>query len=418
MKQSNYFIKVLKDFPKDEIAVNAKYLIKAGYIYKNSAGVYSYLPLGLRVIEKINNIIRQEMNKLGALELLMPALLDKHYLQQTQRWDVEISFEVKGKKDKQPNYNLGWTHEEVLTEIAKKYINSFKDLPFSAYQIQTKFRNEPRAKSGILRGREFIMKDLYSFHENETDLLKFYSKVRKAYDNVFKKCGLKTFYTLAGGGAFTLSYTHEFQVESAVGEDEIIVCRNCYYAENSEIKNKQVGDICPNCQKNKLEKISAIEVGNIFPLGTKYSKAFNLTYKDKTGKDNLIVMGSYGIGVSRLMGTIVEIYHDEKGIIWPLSVAPFKAHLLILDLDKNLKKLGERIYNKLNENNIEVLLDDRSNVSNGEKLVEADWLGIPYRLVVSLKTKKDNKIEIKQRKEKSVSFYKLDKLIEFLRSKK
>ncbi len=415
MKQSNYFVRILKDFPKDEVAINAKYLIKAGYIYKNSAGVYSYLPLGLRVIEKINNIIREEMNKLGALELLMPALLDKHYLMQTQRWDVEISFEVKGKKDKQANYNLGWTHEEVLAEIAKKYVNSFKDLPFSAYQIQTKFRNEPRAKAGILRGREFIMKDLYSFHENEKDLFNFYNKVKKAYDNVFKRCGLKTFYTLAGGGDFTLSYTHEFQVEAEVGEDEIIACRNCFYGENIEIKKNKEGEFCPNCQKNKLEKIKAIEVGNIFPLGTKYSKAFNLTYKDKKGQDNLIVMGSYGIGVSRLMGTVVEIYHDERGIIWPENIAPFKVHLLILDFDKSLKKIGEKIYNKLRENNIEVLFDDRNNVSNGEKLVEADWLGIPYRLVISLKTKKDNKIEVKKRKEKNIKFYKLDRLIKNLK---
>src|SRR3989344_3558686 len=235
MKLSQLFTKTEKEAPKDEASVNAQLLERGGFVYKNNSGIYSYLPLGWRVIGKISKIIREEMSAIGGVEMFMPALVDKRYMDSTGRWDVEVAFEAKGKNEDEARFTLGWTHEEVITEIVSKYISSYKDLPFAAYQIQTKFRNEPRAKSGLLRGREFLMKDLYSFHSSEADLFLYYEKVRQAYFNVFKRCGLNVYYTVAGGGAFTISNTHEFQILAAVGEDEIFYCADCGYAENKEI---------------------------------------------------------------------------------------------------------------------------------------------------------------------------------------
>ena len=329
MLQSKLFSRVSKEFPKDEDAINARYLIRGGFIYKNSAGVFSYLPLGLRVLQKIANIIREEMNAIGGEEMLMPALVEKKYLDATGRWDVDVGFEVAGKNDKNASFVLGWTHEEVLTEIASKFVNSYRDLPFAAYQIQTKFRNEPRAKSGILRGREFTMKDLYSFHEDEKDFEKYYEIVAKSYQKIFSRLGLKAFYTVASGGDFTAQHTHEFQVVAPIGEDTIFVCEKCEYSENSEISKLKLGDICSRCGGLVREEKS-IEVGNIFPLGKKYSKPLNLSYVQKDGTRKVVIMGSYGIGVSRVMGTVVEVHHDDRGIIWPESIAPFKVHLIAL----------------------------------------------------------------------------------------
>ncbi len=415
MRQSNLFSKIDKYFPKDEVSVNARFLERAGFIYKNSAGVYSYLPLGWRVIQKISEIVREEMNAIGGQEIFMPALVEKKYLEKTSRWEVEIGYEVKSKREKNVNFTLGWTHEEVLTEIASKYIHSYQDLPFAAYQIQTKFRNEPRAKSGILRGREFIMKDLYSFHESENDLFVFYHEVKKAYERFFNRCSLKTIYTLAGGGVFTLDKTHEFQVEAEVGEDEVILCRLCGFAENKEISKNKKGQKCPKCQQSILEMIKSIEVGNIFPLGTKYAEAFNLKFRNHKGEEQLVVMGSYGIGISRVMGAVVEVHHDERGIIWPLSISPFKAHLLIIGESKKLLKNSDKVYNSLLRAGVEVLYDDRQKLSGGEKLVEADLIGIPWRLVISEKTLVQDKVEVKKRNEEGVKFLKLKELINFFK---
>lgn len=416
MRQSELFTRTAKEFPRDEVSVNARLLERAGFVYKNSAGVYSYLPLGWRVIQKISDIVREEMNAIGGQEMLMPALVEKKYLDKSGRWDVEIGFEVKGKKEKSPNFTLGWTHEEVLAEIASKYISSYQDLPFYAYQIQTKFRNEPRAKSGLLRGREFIMKDLYSFHESEQDLFRYYEEeVKKAYEKVFKRCGLKTIYTVAGGGDFTIANTHEFQVEAAAGEDEIIICRLCGFAENREIGEHKAKSHCPHCQKGVLDKVKAIEVGNIFPLGTKYAEAFNLKFKDKNGDSKYVVMGSYGIGISRVMGAVVEVHRDEAGITWPAAVAPFAAHLLLIgETTADLKKFGEEAYNELAKAGLEVLYDDREKVSAGEKFAEADIIGIPWRLVVSEKTVVQNKIEIKSRDQKETKLIKLSELSKYV----
>lgn len=407
MKQSQLFGKTLRDAPKDEVSVNAKLLERGGFIYKNSAGIYSYLPLGWRVLSKVANIIREEINAIGGQEILMPALVEKKYLDTTGRWNVKIGFEVRGKKEKAAGFILGWTHEEVLTAIATKYINSYKDLPFAAYQIQTKFRNEPRAKSGLLRGREFIMKDLYSFHTSESDFTRYYEEVKGAYFKIFSRCGLKPIYTLASGGDFTTKNTHEFQVLSAIGEDTILICLKCGYAENKEISKLKNGEKCLKCAGNIKEE-NAIEVGNIFPLGIKYSAAFNFQYINPKGKKENVVMGSYGIGLSRVIGAIVEIHNDNRGITWPESVAPFKFHLINLSSEKNQ---AEEIYKTLIDKDLEVLYDDREDKSAGEKFADADLIGIPIRIVVSEKTLVKNSVEIKNRNQKEIKLIKIKELL-------
>ncbi len=404
MRLSKLFTKTQKENPAGEESINAKLLERGGFIYKNSAGIYTFLPLGWRVIQKIAGIIREEMVKIGGIEMFMPALVEKKYLDATGRWDVGIGFEAWGKEDKEAGFVLGWTHEEVLTAIAARYISSYKDLPFAAYQIQTKFRNEPRAKSGLLRGREFMMKDLYSFHTSEDDLLKHYEQAREAYNNIFHRCGLKAIYTLAAGGDFTAENTHEFQVISPVGEDTIYTCDKCEYAENKEISKLKSGDKCPTCD-GKVAEYRSVEVGNIFPLGTKYSQAFNLKFVDELGKSDYVVMGSYGIGLSRLMATVVEIHNDENGIIWPESIAPFKVQLIALE---GTADEADKLYEKLLHQGVEVLYDDRIDKTAGEKFADADLIGCPVRLVVSQKTLQKNSVEVKMRGEKEAKLLPLD----------
>src|SRR3990167_7345166 len=330
MQLSKLFTKTLREAPADELAINAQLLIRGGFVFKNSDGVYSLLPLGWRVIQKIANIIREEMNAIDGQEMLMPTLIEKKYMEPTARWDLEVGYFAKAKSEKEAGFVLGWSHEEVLTSIASKYISSYKDLPFSAYQIQTKFRHEARAKSGLLRGREFMMKDLYSFHVSEEDLSQYYEKVAKAYHKIFERCGLKSIYTLAGGGVFTDKFTHEFQILSDIGEDTVYICDKCEYAENEEIAKIKNGDRCPNCN-GKIEEKKSIEVGNIFNQGTKYSEALDLQFTGENGHKKPVVMGAYGIGLGRVMGTIVEVHHDDRGITWPENISPFKVHLIALD---------------------------------------------------------------------------------------
>jgi prolyl-tRNA synthetase len=411
MRLSKLFTKTARENPSGEISVNSQLLERGGFIYKNSSGVYTFLPLGWRVIGKIAGIIREEMNKIGGVEMLMPALVEKKYLDATKRWDVEIGFEVRGKGEKKAGFVLGWTHEEVLTEIASKFISSYKDLPFAAYQIQTKFRNEPRAKSGLLRGREFIMKDLYSFHSSEEDFWRYYEEVKKAYLKIFHRCGLEAIYTVAAGGNFTVSNTHEFQVLSAVGEDTIFICEKCEYAENAEVSNLKTGDTCPKCGGEMIGK-RAIEVGNIFPLGTKYSKAFGLQFVNERGKKEYVIMGSYGIGLGRLMGAVVEIHHDGKGIVWPEPLAPFKVHLIELD---GKRSEGEAIYEKLLHNGVEVLYDDREEKTAGEKFADADLIGCPVRLVISDRTLQEKSVEVKSRRGKEVKLLPLTEVLDLLK---
>ena len=428
MKFSNLFTKTLREAPADETAVNAQLLIRGGFVFKNSAGIYSFLPLGWRVVQKIMNIVREEMNAIGGQEMFMPALVEKKYMEPTARWNLDVGYKAVSQTDLnsaiqdskfkiQDSFVLGWSHEEVLTAIASKYVSSYKDLPFAAYQIQTKFRNEARAKSGLLRGREFMMKDLYSFHASEKDLEAYYEKAKEAYFRVFERCGLKSIYTLAGGGVFTDKFTHEFQVLSEVGEDTIFLCSECGYAENSEISKLKNADKCPKCPStrtsteahskssgqmagNIVEK-KAIEVGNIFNQGTKYSDSLGLSFVDESGVKNSVWMGAYGIGISRLMATIVEVSNNEKGIIWPDSVAPYKIHLIVLD---DRKEESEKIYDDLIKADSpvggEVLYDDRSDKTAGEKFADADLIGCPWRIVVSNKTLDKNSVEIKRRNEK------------------
>lgn len=411
MKQSQYFLKTNKTVSSEDTAVNAKYLEQGYFIYKNSAGIYSYLPLGWRVIQKIAQIIREEMNATGALELFMPALHDKRYLSATGRWDVDVVYKVISGEDKEPKFNISWTHEEISAEIASKYVSSYKDLPFAFYQIQTKFRHEPRAKSGLLRGREFMMKDLYSFHTSEEDLMSYYGKVKEAYLKVFERCGLKAYYTLAAGGEFTANFTHEFQVLSDVGEDITLICDKCDYAENVEISKLKDGDSCTECGDGTIHEHKSIEAGNIFPLGTKYSEAFDLQFTDKDGQKKYVVMGSYGIGLGRLMGTIVETMHDDKGIIWPESVAPFKVHLVSLTSgDDEISRQADQVYQNLQAAGIEVLYDDRD-AQAGEKFADSDLIGIPYRVVISGKTMAENKVELKNRNSSEAVLVTVDELI-------
>ncbi|MBI2033767.1 MAG: hypothetical protein HYT13_01575 [Candidatus Liptonbacteria bacterium] len=403
MLQSRLFTKVARNFPKDEEAINAKLLTRAGFVEKVSAGVYSFLPLGLRVMRKIETIIREEMNALGGMEILMPALHPKENWETTGRWKTfDVLYKIKSREGKE--FALGPTHEEIVVPLVAKFVNSYKDLPVYLYQIQDKFRDELRAKSGLLRGREFLMKDLYSFHTSEGDLDSFYEKMKKVYTKLFSRAGLKTRIVKSSGGTFS-KYSHEFQVLTPVGEDAVFYCEKCDFAENKEIAEVKEGDKCPNCA-GKIRVSQGIEVGNIFKLGTKFSKDFELLYKDEKGKENHISIGCYGIGLSRLMGAIVEIFHDEQGIIWPETVAPFAAHLIELGEGKSKK-----LYHDLQKAGIDVLYDDR-NISHGEKLTEADLIGIPLRLVQSEKT--GAKIEVKRRDEKDSKLMTVSQVIKLL----
>lgn len=396
MKLSQLFTKTLREAPKDEVSVNARLLARAGFIQKLSSGVYSFLPLGFRVLRKIEAIIREEMNKIGGQEILMPALHPKEIWEETGRWDsADYLYKIKDRQEKE--WALGATHEEVVTDIARRYINSYKDLPLAIYQIQTKFRDEMRAKSGLLRGKEFSMKDLYSFHADEEDRKKYYDKVKQSYLNILKRCGFEDVRVAeASGGSFSKEYSHEFQVPTEAGEDLIMFCAKCDFSQNKEICDLRAGAQCPNCGE-KLKEEKTIEVGNIFILGKRYSEPMGLTFSDKNGNKKSVIMSCYGLGPSRLMGAIVEVYNDDKGIIWPEEVAPFKV--LIVDVaEKN--DTAEKLYQDLQEAGAEVLYDDRADKSAGEKFADADLLGIPWRIVVSKKTISERKFELKKRREK------------------
>jgi len=395
MRLSKLFTKTRKERVKGESSINAQLLLKGAFVDKEMAGVYTFLPLGLRVLRKIERIIREEIEAIGGQEILMPALTSIKKYKQTKRDKLDVLFKTKLYSGSE--YVLNQSHEEVITPLVQQFARSYKDLPVYVYQIQTKFRNEPRAKSGLLRGREFLMKDLYSFHCDENDLENYYETVKKAYFKIFKRLGFgeKTLLTFASGGTFS-KYSHEFQTLSETGEDEIYVCVKCKTAVNKEIINKQ--KVCPQCNGKKLRPQRAIEVGNIFKLKEKFSKAFNYTYIDNKGVHQPVVMGCYGIGLSRAMATAVELNHDEKGIIWPEEIAPYKVHLI--DLTNKNRKDSQRIYNQLVKRGIEVLYDDREEVSAGEKLVDADLIGCPYRLVISKRTLDQKSVELKKRKQR------------------
>lgn len=393
MRYSQLFGKTTKQSPKDELTINAQLLTQAGYVNKLMAGVYSYLPLGLRVMTKIENIIREEMNKVGGQEIFLPGLHPSEIWKQTGGWEhIDVLFKIKSRTEK--DYALGQSHEEVITPLVKTYIKSYKDLPIALYQIQQKYRDELRAKSGLLRGREFRMKDMYSWHRSQEDFERFYSLVKEAYLKIFERCGLVSKVTEASGGNFSQKISYEFMVLTDAGEDDILYCEQCAYCVNVEIAKTAEGNICPACGKGALIKARAVEAANVFDLGTKYTKDFDMQLLDEEGKPFHPIMGCYGIGISRLMGVVVEKYADDKGLVWPSSITPYRVHLILLG--KNEK--AEKLYHELREKNIEVLFDDRE-VSAGEKFRDADLIGIPLRAVISERTL--DKIEVKKRKEQN-----------------
>jgi len=560
MLYSKLFGKTKHEVPADANSKNAELLTKAGFIDKLSAGIYYYLPLGIKVLQKINQIIREEMNAVGGQEILMPALQPIDIWEQTGRNKTmdEILYRTKG-GDK--DFVFGATHEEAVTPLVKKFIQSYKDFPLAVYQLQTKFRNEPRAKSGLLRGREFGMKDMYSFHANDKDLNEYYMKVMEAYLNVYSRCGMEAYVIEASGGAFSDDYSHEFSIKTSAGEDTMIFCEKCKFAQNLEVAegkydnpssdedekplkkvevkrgksveenakahscedwrilksvvymvdelgpvgilirgdfqvneekltryfkkklrpatseelkkfdlvegfispvledgkpNKKISFVadqsikhmknfvtgankkdldlanvnigrdfevkdfadfvavnssfkCPKCG-HSLSEVKVVEAGNIFKLGTKYSKTFDLNFTDQDGKQNPVIMGCYGIGTTRLVGTIVEASHDDKGIIWPKTVAPYMVHLMHLGNDDEAKAMGQKLYEILQKEKIEVLYDDRD-CGAGQKLNDADLIGIPLRIVVSKRTLASETIEWKERSKQEAENVKITELV-------
>lgn len=398
MKYSQLFPKANKREFKDDLSINAVLLVKAGYVDQLMAGSYTLLPLGFRVIEKLKDIMREELNATGAQEMLMPLLHPREIWDQTGRWsdpDVkEIMYQFKDIHDRE--FGLSFTHEEIVMHTLGKYVQSYKDLPAKIYHFSTKFRNEPRAKSGVLRGREFMMKDLYSAHVSEENMYEYYNQVKEVYTKIFKRMGLDAITVEASGGVFTDKNSHEFQVISEVGEDTIFICESkenceCKFAQNKEIYKGNEGDSCSNCSDDcKIKVVKSIEVGNIFPLGTRYSEKMKVSFTDSSGEKKPIWFASYGIGPTRIMGTLVELFHDDKGIMWPKAVSPFQVYLISLGRSED----AEKIENELENLGIEVLFDDRD-TSAGAKFANADLLGFPYRLVISAKT--GEKIEFKER---------------------
>jgi prolyl-tRNA synthetase len=411
MKQSQLFSKTRREAPKDEVAKNAQLLIRGGFIHKEMAGAYDYLPLGLRVLNKIVKIIREEMNIVGGQEIILTALQSKEIWQQSGRWsDEAVDNWFKTTLKNGSELGLGFTHEEPLTALMKDHIRSFRDLPVSVYQFQTKFRNEARAKSGILRGREFLMKDLYSFSRDAKEHAVYYDLVKSAYVRIFERLGIgnETYITFASGGSFA-KYSHEFQTLTEAGEDTIYIDEKKKIAINKEVLNDEVLKEL-DLKKFDLSERKAVEVGNIFSLGTRFSEALGLSYKDQEGKPQPVVMGSYGIGPGRAMGTIVEVHSDEKGIIWPESVAPFAVHLILLGNESgNVKKAADDLYQRLSEKGIEVLYDDRE-VGAGEKFSDSDLIGIPKRVILSEKTLANDSVEIKDRASGSIELKKIKEL--------
>jgi len=397
MKQSHLFTKTRKEAPKDEVSKNAQLLIRAGYIYKEMAGVYAFLPLGLRVMNRICTVIREEMNAIGGQEVLLTSLQKKETWEKTGRFSdevIDIWFKTKLKND--TDLGLAPTHEEPLTVLMREYVHSYKDLPCYPYQIQTKFRNETRAKSGIMRGREFLMKDLYSFSKTQEEHDAFYEKAKEAYTKVFNRLGIGewTFVTFASGGSFS-KFSHEFQTLSDAGEDVIYVDREKNIAINKEVMTGEVlADL--GVVRDDLVEEKAIEVGNIFSLGTRFSESLDLTFTDQDGENKEVIMGSYGIGPGRLMGTVAEVLSDEKGLIWPGSIAPFDVHIIALGESPEVQEQATKLYELLSKK-FEVLLDDRVK-SNGEKFADADLIGIPYQLVIGDRSLKDGQVELKLRK--------------------
>jgi len=412
MRQSLLFTKTRREAPKDEEAKNAILLIRAGYIHKELAGVYSYLPLGLRVLEKIKNVVREEMNTIGGQEITMTTLQRKELWQETDRWDddkVDVWFKSQLKSGAEVGF--GWSHEEPITDMMKSHIASYRDLPVFVYQFQTKLRNELRAKSGIIRGREFVMKDMYSYVTDETEHKRIYDAITASYFNIIDRMGLgdRTFLTFASGGAFT-RFSHEFQTILDTGEDTIFLDREKKIAVNKEVlKDEVLKELGLN--RGELEEAATAEVGNIFSFGGSKSEQLGLYFKNEKGESRPVILGSYGIGITRLMGVVVEALSDNKGIVWPKEIAPFQVHLLSLTSES--KEFADTIYNALLSKGVEVLYDDRD-LRAGEKFADADLIGIPTRIVFGDKDLKSKKLEVKDRASGDIREITLEHLIEEL----
>ena len=400
MKYSQVFPKTKREAPKGAEAVNHKLLVRGGFVDQLAAGSWTLLPLGWRVVSKITQIVREEMNAIGCQEMLMPLLHPREVWDQTGRWDSarEVMYQLKDTRERE--WALSFTHEEIVMDLMKKHVSSYKDLPLAVYHFSTKFRNEPRATGGILRGREFLMKDAYSMHLTEEDLMEWYEKFKQAYLKAFKRMGFDIYVTEASGGVFTEKHTHEFQVLAESGEDTIYIKKGSHEGYNKEVFEGK---------KEDYEELKSIEVGNIFPLGTMYSEKMNALVTDKEGKKRVIWFGSYGIGTTRVMGAAVEAFHDAKGIIWPKAIAPYQAHLITL----NAQPAALKIYDQLEKAGVEVLWDETERGA-GEKFADADLLGIPVRLVVSEKT--GDKIEWKERAEEKTELVSVEEAIERLTS--
>lgn len=399
-----------KNPPKEAATINHRLLVQAGFVRQLTAGIYTYLPWGLRVLRKIEQVVREEMNAIGGDEVLMPMLHPAGIWKQSGGWDsIDVLYKLKSRTGKE--YALGQSQEEVVTPLMSEFINSYKDLPRAVYHIQWKFRDELRAKSGILRGREFYMKDMYSWHESQEDFEKFYEEAKKAYLKIFSRLGLVAKVTEASGGSFSDKISYEFEVLTEAGEANILYCDECEFCVNvDDIGKYDEGGECPSCGKGLLKPSKAAEVGNIFDLGEKYVKAFGLQFSDQEGKKRYPVMGCYGIGISRTMGVIVERFNDERGIVWPESVAPFKVSLVSLGAGEK----AEEIYQQLVKGGVEVLWDDREE-SAGVKFADADLIGNPYRVVVSERTLADGEVEIKRRDSDTTERVKLGELVDRLR---
>jgi len=399
MRHTNIFTKTRKEYPKDELAKNAQILIKAGFVHKEMAGVYAYMPFGIKVLENIKKIARSEMNNVSGQEMIMSSLQKKETWELTDRWaDANVDIWFKSQLKNGTEIGFGWSHEEPITEMMKSFITSYKDLPIYTYQFQTKFRNELRAKSGIMRGREFVMKDLYSYSKNEEDHKTFYNKMIDAYKSFYERVGLgkDTFVTVASGGVFTKNISHEFQTICDAGEDVVYIDRENNIAYNEEAIEDTGID------KNKLEQAKTAEVGNIFSFGSDKCEQMGLMFMDADGIKKPVTLGSYGIGITRVMGVIVEKYADEKGLIWPKNIAPYHIEIVSLfkEKDDNVYEQSEKIYNLLKDK-YEILLDDRY-AGAGSKMFDADLYGIPLQIIVGDKSLAKGVVEMKNRQTEEV----------------
>ena len=395
MKYSTLFGKTTRNGPKDEVTANADLLTRAGFVEKLMAGAYTYLPLGLKVLQNISDIVREEMDAIGGQELLMPMMHPKSNWMQTGGWDsIDVLFKLESRTGRE--YALGQSEEEVVTPLVMSRVNTYRDLPQHVYQVGWKFRDELRSKSGVMRGREFLMKDMYSFHEDQADFDRFYAIAKEAYLRIYQRLGLDARVTEASGGSFSQKISYEFMVLTDAGEDDILYCDSCNYCINAEISELKENAPCPKCGTGKLLQGRASEVGNVFDLGQKYGKDFDLGFIGRDEKKRFPVMGCYGIGITRLMGVIVEKFHDDKGIIWPEAIAPARVHLASLGGDSSVLDQAESLYRNLNQRGIRVLWDDRD-VSAGIKFKDADLIGLPWRVVISARTLGEGKVEVKQR---------------------